>query len=737
MQAAQLLKERYLKTHAKRAAIQSRNLSNRHMAQRIIQAGLIWGIGWYFFGATEAIIKLITETPLQFSAVLLSVSSYCLFGFAAGMLFAIVQSFMVKQWQSSHQECGEMYSMYAGFIVSVMLAGGLAIINTKLLAMTSQIVFYTINLVYFVACAALYPLLFRVFSAYGTRTAGICCIAITISLYVLLPGGLFINETLLQDTFADLTVQRLLINGAVVAAAFIIFLITFVLLRLLRSAATFIRLPDSTMLPVFFIVTVAGSLVYIGSQTQRDNYLNQLTTILKQRPNIFIISLDTTRRDHLSCYGYQRKTTPHVDSLVPESLLFSRAYAPSSWTLPSHASLFTGCYPAMHGADRAENTPPPYFCKKLGSANLTIAEILAENGYQTFGVVAGALCSSKFGMGQGFAYFNDSLSKHGDRSAEEVSSVVLTWLYKEYSQGNQQRFLLFNMTRPVFGFIHYFDPHHPYRPPPPFDTMYPGRDDRIILHYGNEKTANYPGQEWKLLTDIIKGNHVITEAEKSHLLSQYDGEIAYMDSHAGRVLDALRKLKIFHNSMIIVISDHGEFFGEHNLALHGTALYEEMIHVPLIIKYPSWMKKTGTVDTLVSLVDVMPEILKTVSIFTPQQVQGRPVDVENKNIIAENQQDPTWKSRPDHKHLARDLKVIYRGSYKYIWASDGSSELYDIAADPHEQKNLIHIKPEQTQTMNNELEQWVRSFQPVQSDDDSVEQDKTVIEQLRGLGYIQ
>jgi arylsulfatase A-like enzyme len=718
-------------------AIYIDNVSNWHMLKKITQSCFIWGIGWYFFGAMEALIKVIAKTPLHFSAVLLTLTSYALFGALAGSLFAVARSLKVRSWRAEHTSLFTDYSTYIGFLLSIVLVTGLTVINKKMPALNNQTVLYTLNLIFLIACAAVYALLRRVFSQADHTAHTILFLSLCVSLYAGLLLGLFINGTLLPERLAGLSSERILVNCAVVAGSIIIFVIVYVLLRLLIKVPALMHVSAQRMVSIFIIGAVVGSLVYIGRQTQRDNFINQLTTILKQRPNIFIISLDTTCRDHLSCYGYSRKTTPHIDRLVPESLVFSRAYSASSWTLPSHASLFTGCYPSMHGADRADNTPAPYFCRKLSNANVTIAEILSDYGYRTFGVIAGALCSSAFGMGQGFAYFNENLSEHGDRRAAAVSDAVLEWLHNNARHKKQEKFMLFNVALPVFGFIHYFDAHHPYRPPAPYDNLYPGRDDSIILHYGDSREATYPGQEWKLLTDIIKRTHVMTGAEKSHLLSQYDGEIAYVDSQADRVLNALRELQIFDSSMIIIFADHGEFFGEHNLALHGMALYEEMLHVPLIIKYPAWMKKTGTVNTPVSLVDVMPDMLKTVSIQKPKNVQGVAFDELNRKIIAENVQDPTWKNRPDHAYLARDLKVLYRGNYKYIWASDGRSELYDIIADPLEQNNLITKNSELVQNMEKELGQWKHTFQPVHGDNDAVKTDKAVIDQLRGLGYIE
>jgi arylsulfatase A-like enzyme len=394
----------------------------------------------------------------------------------------------------------------------------------------------------------------------------------------------------------------------------------------------------------------------------------------------------------------------------------------------------------MHNAHRAEHTGPPYYCTKLSDDNVTIAEILTEHGYDTAGIIAGTFCKAFFGLGQGFNVYDDSLDPFGgERKAHETNELAFAWLNNRETQFAQQKFLLFNVTLPVFLFIHYFDPHQSYMPPEPFDTRYPGRDDALIYAYTGASAASYKEKELELLMDVIKQKHELSLKEKNHLVALYDGELSFVDDAVGKLMEKLRELKLFAKSMIIVTSDHGESFGEHHLMIHGIALYDDNLRVPLIIKYPAGRKNTGVINDPVSLVDIFPEILRTVSIPVPENIQGTVLQFPEKSrtIIAENFQDPTWKKRQDLKHLARDLKAIYADDFKYLWASDGRCELYNVTDDPLESANLIDKLPRKAQELNAQLQRWRSSFTPIEGDKDLPEPDQAITDKLRSLGYIE
>jgi len=212
-----------------------------------------------------------------------------------------------------------------------------------------------------------------------------------------------------------------------------------------------------------------------------------------------------------------------------------------------------------------------------------------------------------------------------------------------------------------------------------------------------------------------------------------------VDDAVGKLMERLKELRRYSQSMIIVTSDHGESFGEHSLTTHGVALYDDNLRIPLIVKYPAWRKTTGVIDDSASLVDIFPEILRTVSLPVPENIQGTTLQLPPKKrpIIAENFQDPTWKKRDDLKHLARDLKAIYAGDFKYLWASDGRCELYNITQDPLESANLIDKLPNNAQELNEQLERWSNSVTPIDGDNELPDPDQAITDKLRSLGYIE
>ena len=462
------------------------------------------------------------------------------------------------------------------------------------------------------------------------------------------------------------------------------------------------------------------------------------------KTNVILIVMDTTRRDHLSCYGYTRETTPHLDSLARDSLLFTNAYSPSSWTLPAHASIMTGLYPSTHGSHYNVNSTSTPAVNILHDRFTTLAEILSQNGYKTAGVVGATFCHRFFGIAQGFNYYSDErrntnldldhycilhiaskflpLKKYfflhghrGIRRASELNKILFPWLGKNHGY-------------PFFLFINYFDAHWPYSPPTPYDTLYEGKNYQAIRE-------NY-ASDWNLFSAIIKKNHTLTDKEKNHLLSQYDGEITYLDYHIGKLMEKLKALKLYDESMIIITSDHGESFGEHNLMDHGRALYEELLQIPLIIKYPSSHKKIGRCGSQASLIDIMPAVLATAGISLPENIQGTVItgEKDNRILYAESFRDKLWIEKLGSR-FDRDLLTIHSGDFKYIWASNGAHELYNIKKDPKEAYNLINEMPEIAADMHEKVQDKLAIFKSSRLINESPQVGSEIKEKLRALGY--
>jgi arylsulfatase A-like enzyme len=305
-----------------------------------------------------------------------------------------------------------------------------------------------------------------------------------------------------------------------------------------------------------------------------------------EKPDIFLIIIDTLRADHLGCYGYYRNTSPVLDSLAAAGTMFTRFQALSPWTLPSCASIWTGLTPRSHMAGMRE----------LVSYGVhpeldNIATILKPQGYITLGFVNSLLLGRNVGFANGFDHYSCSISGHG-RAGETVDEVI-EWFYA--NRGN---------PRPKLTVIHLFDVHAPYDPPAGFDTRFSTEGSTDVT-------------DWE--TDSL--NRLLNPDDLDHLTDMYDGEIAWVDSQLGRLFAELRRTGIADNALIIVTSDHGEEFLDHGSYSHAHSLYQELLHVPLIIAGPGI--PAGIQDSVpCGQFDILPVIAGFAGVPVPLQVEG-------------------------------------------------------------------------------------------------------------------
>jgi arylsulfatase A-like enzyme len=367
------------------------------------------------------------------------------------------------------------------------------------------------------------------------------------------------------------------------------------------------------------------------------------------RPNVLLISLDTVRRDFLSCYGHrparaaELATTPHLDRLASEGSRFARAYATSSWTLPSHVALMTGLPDLVHAIEIDS--------LRLAEEHRTLAEDLAEAGYRTAGFFSGPYLDPRFGFDRGFARYEarygadltaaasrerrlldavrgareaggpaaiaeatrrhraalDDLERasHEDRSAAEVTEAVLDEIAAARADG-----------RPWFVFAHYFDPHHDWTPPAPWDR-------RFDPDYAGPITGTSPlldpaiSVEAPTDRDPNARRRTASDRDLEHLLALYEGEIAWTDSQIGRILGSLAAEGDLDRTVIVVTADHGEEFFEHGRLGHRQTLFEESLRVPLIVRYPRGVRAGDVPGEVVSLADVRGLILDLVGLPAP------------------------------------------------------------------------------------------------------------------------
>lgn len=243
--------------------------------------------------------------------------------------------------------------------------------------------------------------------------------------------------------------------------------------------------------------------------------------------------------------------------------------------------------------------------------------------------------------------------------------------------------------------------------------------------------GSYVMAELNLIASIIQGSHELTPAEKEFLIARYDGEMRYLDHYLGQLFTKLKALNVYDNTLIIITSDHGEAFGEHGLVTHLRTLYEELLRVPLIIKYPSSSPQRGVVEKRVSLVDLLPTVLSFLGYPVPSGIDGENLSQSEHPIIAE------WFYQWwDPKKYCRNLRAIYQGKEKYIWASNSLHELYDLEKDPGEEENIIAKYPQKAEAMQKSLDHWLSTFTPPDIKGREVEINKSTEEKLRALGYV-
>jgi arylsulfatase len=432
----------------------------------------------------------------------------------------------------------------------------------------------------------------------------------------------------------------------------------------------------------------------------------------KQRPNIILISVDTLRADHLGCYGYSRNTSPHIDHFAEDALLFETCLSHAPVTSSSCASILSGFLP--HETKVFKNRPLPAEVE-------TLPEILQQQGYKTIAVVSNYVLRKKKGWGQGFTIFNDTMKDRElvrrirERIAEHTTKRAIK-LLKQFHKDQ------------LFMWIHYQDPHGPYTPPGRFANLFINSNQRprnLSLNRHEGGINGIPSYQ-KL------GSH----RDFYYYVSQYDGEIRYLDEHFKQLIDALKELGMYDDSLIIFTADHGEGMGEHNCYFaHGGNLYSSQIHVPLIIKYGK--KLVGRRTDFVQHIDIVPTVLKIIGLKVDSRFRGRDLRQQHgtsREIFSEMLLTPTKEINKFSFSVVLDgLKLIYTHlSERY--------ELFDLKTDPHEEHNLVNDAKYRERVedlkvrLNHIREEDFLRLEIVNKPPKFTDEEK---EELRSLGYIQ
>jgi len=392
-------------------------------------------------------------------------------------------------------------------------------------------------------------------------------------------------------------------------------------------------------------------------------------TSARNSPDVYLITIDTLRADHVGCYGYKQVETPALDALAGDGIRFSEAFTHSPITNTSHTTIMTGLLPSIHGVTD--------FGVPLLPQHVTAAELLKQHGYQTAAFIGAVILDSNAlapGLDRGFDFYDnfpktDSKDAEGknkerwgrvERRGMEVVEHAETWFDK-------------HRAGPHFVWVHLFDPHDPYEPPPPFSEKY-----------------------------------------KDHL---YDGEIAYADSAVARWIAFLKKAGVYDNSIIIVSGDHGEGLGEHGEDTHGLFLYDSTLHIPLILKSTATAGGAArhgvVIDAEVRTTDILPTILSATGIAAPAELNGEsllplidhPADAQpagQRTLFGETDYPLRWGWAP--------LRALRTENAKLIEAP--RPELYDLQADPKELKNLYASDSSRAQALQAEMGKWKAKLPP-------------------------
>jgi arylsulfatase A-like enzyme len=452
--------------------------------------------------------------------------------------------------------------------------------------------------------------------------------------------------------------------------------------RLVATHAHFFRsvVSRTTKWVVALLVGVTAS-AHVWQILGERNALARLPLAPPNAPNVLLIVLDTVRAQSLSLYNYARPTTPQLEQLATTGVTFERALSTAPWTLPAHASMFTGRFPHELSAD---------WLMPLEVTSPTLAEVFNEHGYVTAGFVANLIYGKKeTGLARGFVHYKDFPTSIGMvvESSWLTSGIrrSILWIIgipwdpayrKNAAQVNEEflRWLSRKNQRPFFVFLNYFDAHLPYVPPKPFDAKFELEGAQTHRSLQQERSPR-----------AIQAR-----------LDAYEGAIAYLDHHFGLLINELRKRELLENTLIIITSDHGELIGEHGLFEHGNSLYRPLLHIPLLISFPRRVPHGIRVREPVVLRDLPTTVADLVGFHGEPRFPGNSLARYWSNVPAPDtpitpllsEVSKAVRGKEEWPASKGDMKSLVVEGMHYIKHSDGREELYDFENDVREERDL-------------------------------------------------
>ncbi len=468
------------------------------------------------------------------------------------------------------------------------------------------------------------------------------------------------------------------------------------------------------------------------------------------RPNVLIVVMDAARARNFSCYGYERKTTPVIDEIASQGVLYEQCISSASWTLPSMSSLFTGLYGSQHGTN--------FRHQFLERDHATIAEVLSNEGYQTTLFATVEWVSKTFGLARGFEHATSYVGgvpwmrkifkkttkieklwrlgkwyllgpKHG-KYTYTVSQDVRRWFNTQYQK-----------DKPYFAVMHFGDPHWPWFHHPQHSWIEgKRRPPRLYAPDGHKYMA---------------GELELSEEDSQMMMDFYDGEISFLDHQMGKIFDMMKQGGYLDNTILIILADHGEQLTEHQLIGHGFSVYEDVLHVPFIVHHPEYFSGGERVKEAVQNVDVFPTLIELLNLdkekipnhmlgrsLLPEKVRANPRPFTVSERLAPSLKRfrrvvPHFDTTPMERHMRALREVNGNGpGYKLIWGSDGRHELFNLAEDLGENENLAERDPEKLQEMLDKLADWMATFEMADFGELETHIDEALTQRLQELGYL-
>jgi len=482
------------------------------------------------------------------------------------------------------------------------------------------------------------------------------------------------------------------------------------------------------------IILVAGGSVYASIGTSSSSLKKYKAASTE---NIIILSVDTLRQDVLGCYGSRAGLTPAIDGLAEDGIVFENAFSPSPWTLPAFGTLFTGLYPGVHGGGKILPHEEMEDARPVSGKLTYLAEILSGAGYDTVAFYTNSWLSPHQNMDHGFeTYVRLDVEDLAPQNIFLPSRAFL-YLYRTIRKdlrppgfqlnGPQQEWISFYHDGPFFLWVHFLDPHLPYKLHPELENFYKGLS-------GSEKDLS-ENTNIKELAGLKKSSR----PRRAGLYRLYEGEVKYTDLRLAKLIKLLKKSGLYEDSLIIFLSDHGEEFWDHDGFEHGHTHYNELVRVPLIIKLPGNRHAGKRIDANTGIVDIAPTVVDHAGIDYRGTMQGTSL----MPLIAGQMEKTESAYFSQFMLYGPDKQAVINGRRKLVLRKGKPLLYFDLDNDPHEKNNLLKTDPERAKPLFEKYKSWSQSCREIKEDlvGDFEKRDKgwdpEELQKLRDLGYLE